>query len=78
MVAEHSEDGCDTDATSNKRVGRMGRFAESAFDDSNCLVFRGFDESFVQPAKISLVLGVSPATLDARRLAQWPNADPGG
>ena len=50
----------------------MGRFAESAFNDSNCLVFRGFDESFVQPAKIALVLGVSPATLDAWRNGRTP------
>ena len=45
----------------------MGRFDESAFDGSNYLVFRGFDESFVSPAKIALVLGVSTATLDAWR-----------
>ena len=50
----------------------MGRFDESAFNDSNCLVFRGFDESFVSPAKIALVLGVSLATLDAWRKGRTP------
>ena len=43
----------------------MGRFDESAVNDSHDLVFRGFDESFFPLAKIALVLGVSTAKLDA-------------